>query len=63
MAHIMRKLTKALAKRGQRIERKDDHMLIIRNYDKHVVCDFDLSGMDKEMLRSNMELLLLVVTQ
>lgn len=60
---IMKRLTKALAKRGETITRKNGHMLVTRMRDKRIICDMDCTGMDKAMLRSNMELLLLAVTQ
>lgn len=63
MARMFRKLEKALMRHGYRLERKDGHLLTIRLTDGRVTCDMDLTGMDQDTLRSNVELLLLVVTQ
>ena len=59
MDTLLRKLDKALARKGSHIVRKGKHFLIVRNRDQHIVCDMDMTGMTKKMLRSNIEILLL----
>ena len=63
MDTLLRKLDKALVRKGCHVIRDRKHFSIIRSRDNHVVSDMDMTGMTKREVRRTLEILLLAVTQ
>jgi len=63
MDTLLRKINKVLARKGCHVVRDRKRFTIIRNRDHHVVSVMDMTGKTKLEVRSNLEILLLALTQ